>query len=351
MISARSLVSKTRIGSLSIDKNKDGIVDVQHFAGSGIYPENDTAPVNLTLPTIAGTTTFGSTLTVTPGTWSGVPAPTLTRQWQRDGVDIAGATGLTYVLVAADLGTTITVEEDATNVAGSAMAESAGTAIPYVPDYEAGLILDMWAESGVTEAGTGVSSWVSGVGAHNFTQATDSKRPTYEAAGLGGKPSVLWVAANLDALILASGPTSATNNHALIVAINPVSTGTLRALMDIVTGRLLFEMGAVSPASANLSYYDGISRPIALATTGAQILTWVLTSGVGGEIFRGSTSLGTSTYTNKAIGGAIGLGCFNDGSAWYIDARIGRLMLFSTLDAARDARVRAWMSTHYGIAL
>ena len=58
-------------------------------------------------PTISGTTTVGSTLTVTPGTWS--PTATLTYQWLRDGVAISGATASTYVLVAADLSHKMTV--------------------------------------------------------------------------------------------------------------------------------------------------------------------------------------------------------------------------------------------------
>ena len=67
------------------------------------------APVNLVAPSISGTPTNGSTLTATPGTWSGgTPA----RQWQRDGVGIAGATGLNYTYVAAtDDGRAISVLE------------------------------------------------------------------------------------------------------------------------------------------------------------------------------------------------------------------------------------------------
>ncbi len=59
-------------------------------------------------PTIAGSTTIGSVLTATPGTWA--PAGTaLTYQWNRGGVAIAGATSSTYTLVTADDTTTITV--------------------------------------------------------------------------------------------------------------------------------------------------------------------------------------------------------------------------------------------------
>ena len=59
-------------------------------------------------PTITGSTTIGSVLTATPGSWS--PAGiSLSYQWNRGGVAIAGATSSTYTLVTADDTTTITV--------------------------------------------------------------------------------------------------------------------------------------------------------------------------------------------------------------------------------------------------
>jgi hypothetical protein len=90
-----------------------------------------TAPVNSTLPAISGTARVGSTLTTTDGTWSGSPAPTLARRWQRCGTtcaDITGATGTTYLLVNADLGQKLQVVVTATNSVGTATAMSAQTA-------------------------------------------------------------------------------------------------------------------------------------------------------------------------------------------------------------------------------
>jgi hypothetical protein len=84
-------------------------------------PENDTAPA------ITGTAQVGETLTCTPGEWSGVAAPTLTRQWEADGQPIAGAIGLTYVPVEDDVGAEITVTETARNWKGSASETSAAT--------------------------------------------------------------------------------------------------------------------------------------------------------------------------------------------------------------------------------
>ena len=61
-------------------------------------------------PVITGTVSHGETLTATTGgigDEDGLGA--FTYQWRRDGVDIAGATGSTYDLVSADIGTQISV--------------------------------------------------------------------------------------------------------------------------------------------------------------------------------------------------------------------------------------------------
>jgi RTX calcium-binding nonapeptide repeat (4 copies)/WD40-like Beta Propeller Repeat len=104
----------------------------------------DAAPQNISAPTISPTTPpfQGGTISVNPGSWSGSPT-TFAYQWQRcDGaglncVPIAGATGLSYVVQAADVGAThtIRVTVTATNVAGSTtvLAPPAGIAVGPAP--------------------------------------------------------------------------------------------------------------------------------------------------------------------------------------------------------------------------
>lgn len=66
--------------------------------------------VNSAAPTISGTTTVGSTLTVASnGTWT--PAATsYSYQWLSGGVPISGATASTYVLTASDVGAKMSVQ-------------------------------------------------------------------------------------------------------------------------------------------------------------------------------------------------------------------------------------------------
>ena len=81
-------------------------------------------PVNTVAPVISGTTTLGSVLTTTNGTWTAKPSATFTYQWKRNGSNIIGATNSTYTLVVADSAANITCEVTATNDFGSASAIS-----------------------------------------------------------------------------------------------------------------------------------------------------------------------------------------------------------------------------------
>ena len=86
------------------------------------------APANTVAPAVTGTATVGQTLSSTTGTWTGVPTPTFSYQWQRVTTNIGGATSSTYTLVAADAGNTIRCVVTATNSVGSASANSNSTA-------------------------------------------------------------------------------------------------------------------------------------------------------------------------------------------------------------------------------
>jgi hypothetical protein len=87
-----------------------------------------TKPVSTVAPAITGTAQVGQTLTVTNGTWTGAATITYARQWQAGGVNIAGATGTTYVPVVGDIGKVITCRVTATNGLGSTAATSNATA-------------------------------------------------------------------------------------------------------------------------------------------------------------------------------------------------------------------------------
>lgn len=100
---------------------------------TGIVQPTGAAPKNTSPPTISGTTQAGSTLTVSPGSWSGTPAPSFSYQWERcvgtggGCAAISGATNTTYVLASADVAHTILAQVTAKNTAGSSTANTAET--------------------------------------------------------------------------------------------------------------------------------------------------------------------------------------------------------------------------------
>jgi Concanavalin A-like lectin/glucanases superfamily/Calcineurin-like phosphoesterase len=118
-------------------------VTATNGSGSGSAISDTTAPVaaqapsapsNTSPPTITGTPQAGQQLTADPGTWSGTQPIAYAYQWRRCDTsgggcaDIAGATGQSYALTSADVGSTIRVAVTASNSGGSATATSAPTA-------------------------------------------------------------------------------------------------------------------------------------------------------------------------------------------------------------------------------
>lgn len=87
-------------------------------------------PVNTVAPAVTGTTNLGDTLTTDNGTWTGTPVITYAYQWQRDDVNIGGATAATRVIAAADQGHNLRCVVTATNSDGSASANSNETTVP-----------------------------------------------------------------------------------------------------------------------------------------------------------------------------------------------------------------------------
>jgi hypothetical protein len=91
------------------------------------------APVNTSLPVISGTTTLGSRLTSTTGTWSNSPS-SFAYQWI-SGVINVGTNANTYDLVFADSAADIICVVTATNASGSTPATSNIITAGYYGDF------------------------------------------------------------------------------------------------------------------------------------------------------------------------------------------------------------------------
>ena len=112
------------------------------------------APVNTVAPVVSGSAVVGQTLSCTTGTWTGAPTPTFTYQWQRSGSNIGGATSSTYVIVSADVGSTIRCVVTATNsVAPSGVSANSNSTAT---------VTNVTGQTAYTGAGT--YSWVAPAG-------------------------------------------------------------------------------------------------------------------------------------------------------------------------------------------
>ena len=129
------------------DSNQEqvGLLDLAEVTPTG-SPAN-AAPVNTVAPKlfrkigshngpseyVEETGTIGESTTrlfVGVGYWTGAPAPTFTYQWQRDGVDIAGAAGDFYDIQGADLGTDVSCVVTATNSEAAVTATTTALEVP-----------------------------------------------------------------------------------------------------------------------------------------------------------------------------------------------------------------------------
>lgn len=91
------------------------------------YPEY---PLNITAPTISGSSSVGSSLSTTNGTWNSDDAynpSSYSYQWKRNSSDISGATSSSYTTTSSDSGTSITCQVTATNQRGNTSSVSSNS--------------------------------------------------------------------------------------------------------------------------------------------------------------------------------------------------------------------------------
>jgi len=111
--------------------NSAGLSSPELSANSESVPVQSSLPTNTVPPEVAvrggGPALLGKTLSCSNGTWTGIPTPTFTYRWLRDGVAIGGEESSIYVVTAADEGHSIFCEVTATNTAGGTSAVSANS--------------------------------------------------------------------------------------------------------------------------------------------------------------------------------------------------------------------------------
>ena len=122
------VVSHDRYGAVSARSNTVSATPVASA------PPPSSPPSNTSAPTLSGSAVSGQTVTSTTGTWSNSPT-SYAYQWYRctsagiDCTEVSGATSASYLLGAADVGSTIATVVTAANSGGSSTSASPVTAV------------------------------------------------------------------------------------------------------------------------------------------------------------------------------------------------------------------------------
>ena len=160
----------------------------------------DLAPVNVTLPTIAGTAQVGSSLVATHGTWTYSPL-SYSDQWYKAGTPIAGATFLNYTPVVGDVGSTLTVVETASNSGGqSAPATSlptlavTGNTVSYLGTQTVGTVNDGGGDAGILNCNSytnGTTGAIQSMSVYSTTAVAGNSYVLAVYAASSGSPGAL----------------------------------------------------------------------------------------------------------------------------------------------------------------
>jgi hypothetical protein len=211
--------------------------------------------------------------------------------------------------------------------------------------------LQLWlradALGGVSD-GAAVAAWpiTGGASGALVTQGTAAQQSLWRATGgPNGKPALDFDGTNdnfdLGAISVASGSTS------FYIVANPTAASSASGMyfFDTTTGRIIIAQNCAAGSFNQVGWFDGTWRQIAAATTGNQLLTWVLTSGGNGEVFRNGVSLGTAAYSAKAIGSTTTLSV---AATVPFLGKISEFLIYSTAHStAERLSVEAYLNQKY----
>lgn len=276
-------VTGSKAGSTSVTKTS---------AETAVVTTAPAVEISGPTPTISGTTSVGSTLTVSPGTWS--PAPvTLAYRWSVGGVAVTGSAGegLTFVIRSGDVGKTVGVtvtgsktgatsltmtsavtdvvsspapiSGPAPTIAGAAAVGSTLTANAGTWSPAPVALAYRWSVGGVSVTGTAGE-------ASTFTVRSADVGKTVTVTVTGSK-------SGLSSVSQTSAPTGAVSNATALTGPTPLITGILAAGFSLTA-----DPGIWAPSGVTLSY-RWYRNGSAISGSGASNQTYSLTSADVGE--------------------------------------------------------------------
>ncbi|MBF8252899.1 MAG: putative Ig domain family [Actinobacteria bacterium] len=289
-------------------------VSIATLIDTSYKPAINTNPV-ITLP-FAANPVVGATLTSTTGIWTSVPAVSLyVYQWQRSAdstdanyTDIAGATGVTYVVTSLDVGFRLRIKVTATNTNGTGTVFSAATLVGVVGyNITAPTVRGTFVVGQTVDASDG--TWFS---PYTIVFNYQWRRDGVAIATTGISSTYILVDADVDKTITVT-VTAATQQGSL--AVTSPARGTVLAVNNSVLPTLsgTVRVGStltVAPGtwlgSPTLTYQWQSSSDNSLwnSISGATATTYVLTSAESGLYIRaqvyGRRTIGSTVYQTTA---------------------------------------------------
>ncbi|UWQ91564.1 hypothetical protein K3727_01735 [Rhodobacteraceae bacterium M382] len=198
---------------------------------SAVADVND-APVGAVV--ISGTAEQGGTLTADPSGVSdadGINAATLSGQWLRDGVAVAGATSTTYALTQADVGAQMSYRFGYTDNAGTAetVTSAATVAVANVNDLPTGAVTI----SGGTKSGDTLTADTSGVAdADGINESTEAGQWLRDGTPIAGATNETYTLTSDDvgrqiSVVFTYTDTFGTDESVTSAATGPITPGAL----------------------------------------------------------------------------------------------------------------------------
>ena len=259
-------------GSTANSFEADGFV----LSGPPAQAPTAVAPANTSPPTVSGTAQAGQTLTVDPGAWSGTAPLSFAYQWRRcDGggntcADISGATGASYTLATADVGSTLRAVVTASNVAGSSAATSAATAVVAATPVPAPANTSLPTISGTPVQGQTLTaspgSWTNaGSYAYQWRRCDSTGASCADVSGATAQTYAL-VSADVGATLKvavtaknATGSTTATSASTAVITAQPTQVSTSCSKYASTSGSDSASGTATSPYRTAQTLVDSLS--------------------------------------------------------------------------------------------
>jgi len=237
---------------------------------------------------ISGSNIKGQTLTATASGVTGIPAPTSTYTWNRDGTPISGATASTYILTTDDVGKAISTTITVTNGGGSASATSSNTSAISKITPTLTLSLPAGASTGTYGTAVVITATVSTPGSVTFKASGTSISGCSSVAAESTSVTCTWTpsSANSSTSLTADFAPTDTSNYGDLVASGSLSINVGKVSLNVTASSHTIQFGGAAP-TITPSYSGFVNGDTASVVSGTTCSTSYTTT----------TSVGTTTST------------------------------------------------------